>query len=81
VFEIKYFFASGAGDGGAGRVASGGVKAYIEELIKGEDPSAPISDQNIADRLRARGIDVSRRTIAKYRDEMGVPSSSARRRY
>jgi RNA polymerase sigma-54 factor len=81
VFEIKYFFASGTGEGGAGRVASGGVKAYIDELIKGEDPSAPISDQNIADRLRMRGIDVSRRTIAKYRDEMGVPSSSARRRY
>jgi RNA polymerase sigma-54 factor len=81
VFEIKYFFASGTGEGGAERVASGGIKAYIEELIEGENPAAPISDQNIADRLRVRGIDVSRRTIAKYRDEMGVPSSSARRRY
>jgi RNA polymerase sigma-54 factor len=81
VFEIKYFFASGTASGGAERVASGGVKAYIDELIKSEDPSSPISDQNIADRLRMRGIDISRRTVAKYRDEMGVPASSARRRF
>jgi RNA polymerase sigma-54 factor len=81
VFEIKYFFASGTGDGGAERVASGGIKAYIEEIIKNEDPSSPVSDQHIVDKLSARGIDVSRRTIAKYRDEMGIPSSSARRRY
>jgi RNA polymerase sigma-54 factor len=81
VFEIKYFFASGTGDGGSGQVASGGIKAYIEELIGSEDSSSPLSDQNIADRLRERGIDVSRRAIAKYRDEMGVPPSSVRRRY
>jgi RNA polymerase sigma-54 factor len=81
VFEIKYFFASGTGDGGAERVASGGIKAYIEELIKNEDASSPISDQTITDKLSVHGIDVSRRTIAKYRDEMGIPSSSARRRY
>jgi RNA polymerase sigma-54 factor len=81
VFEIKYFFASGTAGGSAGRVASGGIKAYIEELIEREDPSSPISDRDIADRLRERGIEVSRRTIAKYRDEMGVPASSARRRY
>jgi RNA polymerase sigma-54 factor len=81
VFEIKYFFASGTGDGGDERVASGGIKAYIDELIKGENAASPISDQGIADRLSLRGIDVSRRTIAKYRDEMGIPSSSARRRY
>jgi RNA polymerase sigma-54 factor len=81
VFEMKYFFASGTGDAGPGRVASGGIKAHIEEIIGSEDSSSPISDQHIADRLRERGIDVSRRTIAKYRDAMGVPASSARRRY
>ncbi|MDR2163811.1 MAG: RNA polymerase factor sigma-54 [Clostridiales Family XIII bacterium] len=81
VFEIKYFFASGTTSGGADQVASGGIKAYIDELIKSEDPISPISDQSIADKLHMRGIDVSRRTVAKYRDEMGVPSSSARRRY
>jgi RNA polymerase sigma-54 factor len=77
--------AAGGGSGGAGagvgRVASGGVKAYIEEFIKEEDPAAPVSDQVIADRLRGRGIDVSRRTVAKYRDEMGILASAARRRY
>jgi RNA polymerase sigma-54 factor len=50
-------------------------------MIRGEDPLAPISDQQIADRLGASGIDISRRTVAKYRDELGIPSSSARRRY
>ncbi|MDR1495785.1 MAG: hypothetical protein LBS67_02545 [Clostridiales Family XIII bacterium] len=46
-----------------------------------EDASFPISDQTITGKLSVHGIDVSRRTIAKYRDEMGIPSSSARRRY
>jgi RNA polymerase sigma-54 factor len=81
VFEIKYFFSSGTGRNSAESVASGGVKVHIEDIIRGEDPRSPISDQQIADRLGASGIDISRRTVAKYRDEMGIPSSSARRRY
>jgi RNA polymerase sigma-54 factor len=82
VFEIKHFFSSGTRESASSEsVASGGVKAYIEELIGGEDTASPVSDQAIADILRMDGIDISRRTIAKYRDEIGIPSSSARRRY
>jgi len=82
VFEIKHFFSSGTKESmNTEGVASGGVKAYIEELVGGEDPASPVSDQAIADKLHMDGIDISRRTIAKYRDEIGILSSSARRRY
>ncbi|MDR0519933.1 MAG: RNA polymerase factor sigma-54 [Clostridiales Family XIII bacterium] len=80
VFEIKYFFSRGTGANSAEKVASGGIKAYIEELIASENPASPFSDQCIADKLRMDGINISRRAIAKYRDEIGIPSSSARRR-
>ncbi|MDR1953535.1 MAG: RNA polymerase factor sigma-54 [Clostridiales Family XIII bacterium] len=81
VFEIKYFFTSGVSDGSAEGMASGSIKALIREIVAAEDPSSPLSDQVIAERLRAKGIEISRRTIAKYRDEMGILSSSKRRRY
>jgi RNA polymerase sigma-54 factor len=50
-------------------------------MIAGEDGSSPLSDQAIADTLAERGIDISRRTVAKYREEAGIASSSGRRRY
>ena len=92
VFELKYFFKSGVsrcacqGKGeeeGAevGGISSMGVKSFISELIEEEDPKFPLSDQEMACRLKDKGIDISRRTIAKYRDEMGILSSSKRRRY
>jgi RNA polymerase sigma-54 factor len=81
VFEIKYFFTSGVSDGSAEGMASGSIKALIREIVAAENPSSPLSDQTIAEELRAKGIEISRRTIAKYRDEMGILSSSKRRRY
>jgi RNA polymerase sigma-54 factor len=81
VFEIKYFFTSGVSDGSLEGMASGSIKALIREIVAAEDLSSPLSDQTIAERLRAKGIEISRRTIAKYRDEMGILSSSKRRRY
>jgi RNA polymerase sigma-54 factor len=81
LFEIKYFFTSGVSDGSVEGMASGSIKALIREIVTVEDASSPLSDQTIAEQLRAKGIDISRRTIAKYRDEMGIPASSKRRRY
>lgn len=81
VFEIKYFFTSGvSGTSGEG-IASESIKTIIREIVEKEDPKAPKSDQAMVELLSERGIDISRRTIAKYRDEMNVPSSSKRKRY
>ena len=81
VFELKYFFPSGVSDGSDSGVASRGVKALIKELIDNEDSSSPISDQHMSNAIKEKGIEVSRRTIAKYREEMGIKSSAGRRRY
>ncbi|MDR3242716.1 MAG: RNA polymerase factor sigma-54 [Clostridiales Family XIII bacterium] len=80
-FEIKYFFTSGVSANSGGSVSSESIKAFIGEMIAGENPASPLSDQVIADRLVSDGINISRRTVAKYRDEMKLPSSSRRRRY
>jgi len=81
LFEIKYFFTSGvSGNFGEG-ISSESIKTFIREIVDAEDPASPLSDQTIAEMLTERGIDISRRTVAKYRDEMKVPSSSKRKRY
>jgi RNA polymerase sigma-54 factor len=81
VFEIKYFFTSGvSGNSGEG-IASESIKTIIKEIVDKEDPKAPLSDQTMVEMLAERGIDISRRTVAKYRDEMNLPSSSKRKRY
>ncbi len=81
MFEIKYFFTSGVSSSEEGGLSSESIKAFIREMVDEEDPSRPCSDQNMAERLKAKGIDISRRTVAKYRDEMRILSSSKRRRY
>ena len=81
MFEIKYFFTSGVFSSEEGGLSSESIKAFIKEMVEEEDTSKPCSDQNMAERLMAKGIDISRRTVAKYRDEMGVASSSKRKRY
>ena len=53
----------------------------IEKLIEEEDKKKPLSDQNIADKLKKSGVNISRRTVAKYREEMGIKSSMRRKRY
>jgi len=86
VFELKYFFKSGVAKndcapGSDDNISSMGVKSFIKELIDGENPKTPLSDQTMVCSLKGKGIDISRRTVAKYRDEMGILSSSRRRRY
>lgn len=82
VFEIKYFFSGGVAGGQSGEgISSKSIKSFIKEMVDGEDPKSPYSDQDMVNMLKEKGIDISRRTVAKYRDEMHILSSSKRRRY
>ncbi|WP_375786157.1 RNA polymerase factor sigma-54 [Bradyrhizobium sp. Pha-3] len=80
-FELKYFFTASiaSADGGEAHSAEA-VRHHIKQLIDGEAPSAILSDDTIVERLRASGIDIARRTVAKYREAMRIPSSVQRRR-
>ena len=80
-FELSFFFQSGVANADGEGVSAAAVKRMISELISSEDPESPLSDQAITTRLHKLGIMVSRRTVAKYRDSMGIPSSMNRRRY
>lgn len=80
-FELKYFFTSGvASADGEGAVSAEAVKAAIRQLIDAEDPKAVLSDDALVDLLKARGFDLARRTVAKYREAIGLGSSVQRRR-
>lgn len=81
LFELKYFFSSGFSTNQGQDISSTSIKAIIKEIIEEENPKKPLSDQKISDILQKKGINISRRTVAKYRDELGIPSSSMRRRY
>jgi RNA polymerase sigma-54 factor len=81
MFELKYFFTSGiqSADGGDA-VSAEAVKSHIKSLIQGESARAILSDDQLVDLLRAKGFDIARRTVAKYREAMGIGSSVQRRR-
>jgi RNA polymerase sigma-54 factor len=81
IFELKYFFTSSiaASDGGEAHSAEA-VRHRIKQLIDAESASGVLSDDTIVDRLREAGIDIARRTVAKYREAMRIPSSVQRRR-
>lgn len=80
LYELKYFFSTGLSSKD-GEMSSTSIKSVIKDLIEKENPKKPYSDQRISDILKEKGIKVSRRTVAKYRDEMEIPSSSIRKRY
>ena len=75
-YPIKYFFSPAIGEGPSQQA----VKCRLLELIKAEDPRHPCSDQALCDALNARGASLSRRTVAKYRAQLGVPAAAARRK-
>ena len=79
LFELKYFFQSGLRSGNGEDVAAESVKNKIRGIISGEDPRKPLSDQHIAQMLTADSIAIARRTVAKYREAMGILPSSRRR--
>ena len=81
VFELKYFFSSRVSPAAGGSGASGAaVRARLRKIIEGEEPGRPWSDQRLALDLEQAGFRVARRTVAKYRESMGIPPSSERRR-
>lgn len=80
LFELKFFFQSGVSSDYGDQMSSLSIKTLINELIEGENPKKPLSDQKITDALVKRGVNISRRTVAKYRDELGVLSASKRKR-
>jgi RNA polymerase sigma-54 factor len=79
VFELKYFFNSSIGSFTGGAVASESVKERIRQLIAKEDSRKPFSDKAIVERLREENIDIARRTVAKYRELLGILPSNLRK--
>jgi|JI6StandDraft_1071083.scaffolds.fasta_scaffold63786_1 RNA polymerase sigma-54 factor len=80
LFELKYFFSSHVGTSTGGECSSTAIRAMIKKMVQEEDPRKPLSDNTIAERLQASGIDVARRTVAKYRESLNIASSSDRKR-
>ncbi|HYE37900.1 RNA polymerase factor sigma-54 [Methylocaldum sp.] len=80
VFEFKYFFSSHVSTNAGGECSATAIKAYLKEIVEGEDSLKPLSDHTIAAMLKGRGINVARRTIAKYREAMAIPPSNERKR-
>jgi len=80
IFPMKYFFTTGFAAGMGAEISSLTVKDVIQKMIREEDPGSPLKDQQIVDALKSRGIDIARRTVAKYREELRIPPTSVRRR-
>ena len=81
IFEMKYFFGSSIQRTSGENIASKSVKEEIRQIISREDPKKPYSDCEIVKLLKARNIDIARRTVAKYREMTGILPSSKRKKY
>jgi RNA polymerase sigma-54 factor len=81
IFELKYFFNSGINTDDGDSLASESVKMKIKELVTAENPKSPLSDQKIVELLKKDGIQIARRTVAKYRDVLKILPSSKRKKY
>ena len=79
IYELKYFFNSGLSTDNGESIASEGVKSRMKVLIDGENPKKPYSDQEIANVFKQQGISIARRTVTKYREKLGILSSSRRK--
>ena len=80
VFPLKFFFSSGLSTTSGEDVSARGIKAQIEKLVGEEDPAHPLTDQAIVNILKDDGIQIARRTVAKYRDQLGILSARMRKR-
>ncbi len=79
IIEFKYFFSSHVSTAAGGECSATAIKAFIKQLVSGENPAKPLSDNKIAALLKEKGINVARRTVAKYREALSIPSSSQRK--
>ncbi len=80
VLPLKFFFSSGLATSDGDDVSARGIKAQLEKLVQDEDPKHPLTDQAIVNILRESGVQIARRTVAKYRDQLGVLSARMRKR-
>ena len=80
IFELKYFFSSHVSTASGGAASSTAIRALIKKLVAAENPAKPLSDNKIAQFLDEQGFKVARRTIAKYREAVGIPPSNERKR-
>jgi RNA polymerase sigma-54 factor len=81
VFAFKYFFTPGFKAANGESVSNKSIKDMIGHIIEEEDSAKPFSDQNIVDQLKNKDIKIARRTVAKYREELGILPTNLRRRY
>jgi RNA polymerase sigma-54 factor len=80
IYELKYFFSSHVSTDAGGECSSTAIRALIKKLVAAENPRKPLSDSKITGLLAEQGIQVARRTIAKYREAMMIPPSNERKR-
>ena len=80
IFELKFFFSSHVSTDTGGECSSTAIRALIKKLVAAENPRKPLSDSKITDLLAEQGIQVARRTIAKYRESLVIPPSNERKR-
>lgn len=81
IFEFKYFFTAGYKNSGGEEVSNRSIKESIQQIVDGEDQSSPLSDQKIVQILSKKGFTIARRTVAKYREELGILPTNLRRQY
>ena len=80
VYPLSYFFSRSLG-GSADASSPDAAKALLKKLIAGEDKKKPLSDQKLCELMSREGCELSRRTVAKYRDELRIPSTTGRKQY
>lgn len=80
IFELKYFFSSHVATANGGECSATAIRAFLKKLIAAENTNKPLSDSKLADILSEQGINVARRTVAKYREAMNIPPSNERKR-
>jgi RNA polymerase sigma-54 factor len=80
IFELKYFFSSHVATASGGECSSTAIRAIVKKFIALESTRKPLSDSKLTDMLKSQGINVARRTIAKYRESMNIPPSNERKR-
>ncbi|HEX7488079.1 MAG TPA: RNA polymerase factor sigma-54 [Anaeromyxobacteraceae bacterium] len=81
IYELKFFFNSAINKTGGDEIASEAVKNHIKQIVAAEDPKHPHSDQKIVELLKGQSIEIARRTVAKYREVLGILPSSKRKKY
>ena len=81
IFELKYFFSSHVSTASGGECSSTAIRAMIKKMVAEETPERPLSDSRITTLLQEQGIQIARRTVAKYRESLNIPSSGDRKRF